>query len=567
MDLTQSKFLVSSSYATSLTESDDLVAAFLNNALAAQNQDTGQYALKGAKRDTYKALQAIFTSYRFVHALSTDTYFYSHADTPNLYLRLTTQFLQNLARDGLFSVGALPDARQITATADTLLTFIRTETPTEDTRFMGITSQLFWDTDTQEFTPDPSSPCFKRLFDNGDLQSSAIIQIDPEALNPALLQAIHRTTYAYLEYSGGDLPEMGASRDLLDDEVVAVLKKANIPDGYIPDFDFFDVWACHDHGVYMDLLKAAATLFMSNKPKKVFALSGLRRNGKTTYIALLHTLLGRANTSDVQLQGLKDFQFTEKLIGTMMNAPDEETPTDKLDAIAIAHYKSIASHEPITLSRKHKEAQFIPTDFTCFMPYNQDPKWKGAGAAACAKRMIIIPFMADLSQYDTAGKDFKKETFTPQMFTELIGVLTAIARYYNDKEMTFSETSMTETEDVNEDVMREYAKAFLEYFDGYDDRTTVWNDYCYWCEKNDYSYKGDSKDDLLRTIKHLSGGAPERTNRAVGLSGKRKVYVYPHHFSGMIFSGDTRVHAGTYNTTISEIHKSFISVVGVLVDG
>lgn len=494
-----------------------------------------------------RCLKVILPCYNFVYVQNTKTVFYSTSDSPNTYKRTTDRLLQNIVRDAYLSIGELPIPRKMNPAIESLTTMIRVEAPTEDTRFMAINDNLFWDTHKSEFTPAPSAPCFKHLFDNADLSSSSIISIDPEHIDEDRVQSVHKEAFRALLCNGGDLPQ---------------------DDKHVPYFAFIATWACGDHGVYMDLLKAAATLFMSNKPKKVFALSGLKRNGKTSYLAMLHTLLGRANTSSIKIEKMGDKHGTEDLARTLMNAPDEETPTDELSDTAISFYKSIASHEPISLEvMREGQNRFITTDFTCFMPYNQDPVWRGNGAAACAERMVIIPFRADLSKFDTAGKDFKRETFTPDMYTDLIGVLTAIARYYNDKEMTFSETSMAETEHVNRgvDQMKEYATEFLKFFCGYDRDSVVFDDYTLWCEENGYSYKGDTKDALIYQIGHL-GGTPRRTNKAINKGEYGKVWVYPICAGTLVMSDQLYISGVFGNISVKDKHERRESIMKVYQD-
>lgn len=494
-----------------------------------------------------RCLKVVLPCYNFVYVQNTKTVFYSTADSPNTYKRATDRLLQNIVRDAYISIGELPSARKVKPAIECLTTMIRVETPTEDIRFMAINDNLFWDTRTSMFTSSPSTPCFKHLFDNADLSSSSIINIDPDYIDEDRVEKVHKEAFRALLCSGGDLPE---------------------EDKEVPHFPFIDTWACGDHGIYMDLLKAAATLFMSNKPKKVFALSGLKRNGKTSYLAMLHTLLGRANTSAIKIEKMGDKHGTDDLARTLMNAPDEETPTDELSDTAISFYKSIASHEPISLEvMREGQNRFITTDFTCFMPYNQDPVWRGNGAAACAERMVIIPFRANLSKFDTAGKDFKKETFTPDMYTDLIGVLTAIARYYNDKEMTFSETSMAETAHVNRgvDQMKEYATEFFKFFCGYDRDITVFDDYTFWCEENGFSYKGDTKDALLYQMGSL-GGTPRRTRRAINKGEYGQVWVYPICAGTLVMSNKLSIGGAFGGLSIADKHREGRSVIKIYQD-
>ena len=74
----------------------------------------------------------------------------------------------------------------------------------------------------------------------------------------------------------------------------------------------------------MDIMRSVAYCFVKKKPVGSYILVGLRRNGKSSFVGLLHTIFGRENTSDVRLSQLGDPHYVNKLKYTMMNAPDEE---------------------------------------------------------------------------------------------------------------------------------------------------------------------------------------------------------------------------------------------------
>lgn len=501
-----------------------------------------------AERQQHAVNIAINQEYDLIRVRATKPYYYYREKGSGTYNRLWEQDLKNIVRDTYLQMGMLPTDKKINDTVRTVESMTEDEISHIGNRIIEVCPGLYWDYGDEHTKPQllelPSGPCFRRLFDNVGFTSPSTISVDATKINPVYVRAVHRNTLRWLDLLDGQLPDK-ADMDEVEDPMLPA---------YI-DFPFIYTWACDDHGLYMDMLKAIASCFMRNKPKKVFALSGLKRNGKSSYLALIHTLFGRGNTSSVRLNQLSDMHFTEQLKDTLVNAPDEEAEISTLKDKDKANFKSLAAHESLFTGKMFSgDADFISSDFMCFMAWNKSPKWEGDGAAACAERTIILPFRADLSKFDTAGRDFKKETFTPQMFADLIGVVTAIAAYYNDKTMTFSDTANVATESINEDAdaPATYAELFGKWFKGYETEQILFNDYTKWCRANNISFKGIDTETLLYTLQQKLG-YPKRTKRNV--NGKQtNMYVVPHQFGDKYYL--------TNSQRITQLHDTVEGIHG-----
>lgn len=454
---------------------------------------------KPSKEEMQQSLvvQKISKEYDIIRARATDSYYIRQMNKEGYtYDKMLERDVTSLVRDAYLALELIPTDKKIKSTVETLKTMVTQEIDAIDTNVIEVCPNLYWDGHIAQLTDMPSGPCFRRLFDNSRYASPSVIKVTLDDTQSGLIKAVHKATYQWLELLEGELPD---PKDVDNED-------KGLP--FLTDFDFIHTWSCGDQGLYMDMLKAIASCFMLHKPKGVFVLTGLRRNGKSTFVDMLHTMFGRANTSAVRLGELSGMHQTSTLAETMMNAPDEEVEVSSLDDVAKGNFKSMAAHEPLLLNVMYSsQPQWVSTDFMCFMPMNQDPEWKGAGAAACMQRTFIIPFRADLSKFDNAGRDFKRETFTDYMFANLIGVVTAIARYYKDKPLKFSNAMESARESVAEgtDNTIEYAKLFNKWFIGYDRAKTLFDDYRAWCRQNNKSYQGDTKNTLLFAVKNICG--------------------------------------------------------------
>lgn len=415
--------------------------------------------------------------------------------------------LRDMVKDGYKALRIPMTATKIKNTVETLKESIEMERKSIDQSLIGIADEWYWDAAAARLTKTPDRPCFVKLFDNSGHDTSGKVIIDTREIVVPLIKKVCDHTLDLLEENGGTLPLPSNSNEV------------DFLDG-IPYFEFIDTWACGNEGVYNDILKAASAVFMKKKPIGAFILTGLRRNGKSTFVKMLHNLLGRANTSSVRLAELHDPHKNLTLLGTLLNAPDEEIEGKDMSEEATADFKSMAAHEELVLPVMYSaQPQPISTDFVMFCPMNDDPEWKGNSASACAQRSLIIPFYADLSKFDNNGHDFEKETFTAYMYQNLLGVLFAYATYYSEHKLTFSSTMESERKAASEtsDSRVTFASLFCKWFVGYTNENIVFDEYKSWCDHYGYQYVGKRK--LMFAIDKIAHGRA-RTN--VVISGTDK---------------------------------------------
>lgn len=443
----------------------------------------------------------ILAKYDIIRVASGDLYYYRSNDANSYtYSKMNDRTMKNIIRAAYKEMRIPASGAKIKNTVDTLKENVENEINSINRNIIEILPGLYWNNGTAQFSDTPDEPCFIRLFDNSDFESQSAIHIDMPEGSAAIIKANYRQTLRWLELGEGDLPDPDDEEAISDDLPFPIT------------FDFIWTWACQSHGTYMDMLKMIASIFMKNKPMGAFILTGLRRNGKSTMVKMIHTLLGRANTSSVRLSELSMKHKNLTLATTLFNAPDEETEGKDMDAESVANFKTMAAHEPLLLPVMYaSKPQWVPTNFVSVSPMNSEPEWKGKSASACMQRSLIIGFHADLSKFDNSGKDFARETFTPYMYQNLLGVVLAIAHYYKDKPLSFSEDMAEARDIINEQVDNkvQYADSFNKWFVGYLDKDLVYADYQAWCKR--HPGKFCSRDELMFAIKEKGGGA-KRTN-------------------------------------------------------
>lgn len=355
-----------------------------------------------------------------------------------------------------------------------------------------ISDNLYWDKQSGEVVRNQSAPVFYRLFDSspGDDKLAYIAPFTEEQ------EKIFWDRY---------------------EQVRNELERGEEVERY----DFLKTWADGSHDVYMDLHRAHAYMFLKKKPLGSYVLIGIRRNGKSTYLKLTHSIMGNNNTSMVQLGELGDDHKVHELRRTLMNAPDEEE--DKAVS-AQGFFKTLADHGSTMLSVMRSNAPVrLDCDFMCFFPMNHTPDWKGSGAGACMNRSLIIPFNADLSKFDKTTNNFMQETFTGDVMADYMGSVFAYAWWYHRHDFDFSHTMRREQSTLEQDLDSciTYFKRFVRYFDGFESFKTVYEDYQYWCQYHEV--KINSRKELKFVFRNIC------MNRVSYRKGKthRSVYRIP----------------------------------------
>jgi hypothetical protein len=407
--------------------------------------------------------------------------------------------------------------------------------PRVDNTIIQVTPTKFWNTENGDLTDTvpKGKLCFRRLF-NTVKSSRHIVKYDDDAFYDygLILEEYVDETFAELTLSKGDLVED-------------------------PDFEFVQTWACHDHGRYMDILRMFATFFMKEKPLGTYILEGNGRNGKSSLIGLIHTLMGTRNTSRLQLAELGNWHKNHCLANTLVNAPDEEKPGTLEDTDL---FRTIADHGDIELDvMRGQKPISISCDFQCVSASNHMPHWEGTDAEACIRRARIIPLRADLSANDNKSFNFEEETYTPERMVHFLGVVLGIARYYMDKDFPESDSVAVQRELLQENMIsyRLYYQEFCGYFGKYHKLREVYDDYVIWCK--DKGFKINKYDEFKEAFNDSREKVSSFNDFKVSLS-----RVYRVSKLRECFYAEWRCPEADNYGTITQMHESGISAISLL---
>lgn len=436
-----------------------------------------------------------------------EIYFRPLDDANSIYRVLTPLDKDELIKNAYrYAYKHSPTAANIKAFGETLESDVDGTIDLMDEMVIKVSKDLYWDRESSVFLEEYDGDCCHQLFNNRPKNMDRV-QVDINDINTDHLESQTERAYKYIkEHDGNFVPVDLRDKDDHYRTFAATLTTEDQP------LNAFWVWANEDLDKFNDLLKAVASNFMRVKPKGAFILIGRTRNGKSSFVEMLHTLFGRASTSEIKLTQLDDPHFNYSLLSSVMNAPDEEDEGKGKEVLkAQAMFKSMSTHCPINVPTFYSQRpQPVPTNFMCYFPMNDTPRWQGTGAEACMRRSFILSFDADLSKYDNGVVDFEKETYTADFYSKLLPIILAFARYFNDHPFKLSETQVKNQQLVNEEVdnVSVYLSQFQKYFPGgYSSVGLMWDDYKSWCESRGLIWK--NKTEFSRKLKVI-GGKPSR---------------------------------------------------------
>ena len=478
------------------------------------------------ERRQNRVIETLNKHFEFVRVLGVgetgQIYYRPNPDDINrdeIYRPLTKLDGITLVRNVYKSLYRTATARKVESTYDTLCLDVDNSIEDINGRYIQVGNGAYWDTDKAQLLYQTPYGCMRRLFDSHPKDE---IRIDINKVY--MVKSIINKVVEYLEAHDG-LIDPNDPSDWVDKD-----------DPWLAPFW---TWANYDADTFNDLLKATACNFMANKPKGAFILIGRTRNGKSSYIKMLHTMFGRNNTSAVKLASLQDPHQNMTLLTTMLNAPDEEDEGKGKELLqSQSFFKSIAAHEPISINVMYSQApQLVSTNFMSFFPMNKIPEWTGSATEALMRRSLILMFNNDLSKYDNNGHNFEKETYTEMFYSSLIPILLGIATYYKDKEMTFSKTLKKNQKSIAEelDSVSTYLGLFFKHFGGYDKPATVWEDYKLWCMELGLRYEASN---VLREKLKIYGDQQD-VRRTVGTERIRYHIVTSHQDLPPFLRGQT----------------------------
>lgn len=168
-----------------------------------------------------------------------------------------------------------------------------------------------------------------------------------------------------------------------------------------------DKMACGDREIRMLLEECIGyTFFRRNELGKFFILTGEKANGKSTFLAMVKSLLGERNTSSLDLKELGDRFKTAELYGKLANIGDDISDEFITNTGVL---KKLVTGDSLNVERKGQD----PFDFSNYSKLlfsaNSIPRMgKGRDSGAILRRIIIIPFNATFSKADPDYDPFIK---------------------------------------------------------------------------------------------------------------------------------------------------------------
>lgn len=165
--------------------------------------------------------------------------------------------------------------------------------------------------------------------------------------------------------------------------------------------------ACGDETVYKLLYQSIGYCFYRrNELRKSFFLLGEKRNGKSTFLDMVSTLLGEDNTANLDLCEIGDRFRTAELTGKLANIGDDIND-EWVSNTAI--FKKVVSGDTVTVERKGKDPYKLRSFAKFFFSANSLPRLgRGKDSRAVLDRLVIIPFDAKFSKDDPDYDPFIK---------------------------------------------------------------------------------------------------------------------------------------------------------------
>lgn len=178
------------------------------------------------------------------------------------------------------------------------------------------------------------------------------------------------------------------------------------PNAYFEDTDqVLNNIACNEPEIRMLLEEMVGyCLYRRNELGKAFILTGSGSNGKSTFLNMLKTMLGKRNTSVLDLKKLGDRFSTVMMFGKMANIGDDISDEFVTDT---AEFKKIVTGETIDAEQKGQpKFDFEPYVKLIFSANNIPRIGKGRDSTAILRRLVIVPFNAQFTK-ESMGDDFK----------------------------------------------------------------------------------------------------------------------------------------------------------------
>jgi putative DNA primase/helicase len=166
-------------------------------------------------------------------------------------------------------------------------------------------------------------------------------------------------------------------------------------------------FACGDNSVLKLLYQSIGyCLYRRNELRKSFFLLGEKRNGKSTFLDMIGTLLGEDNTANLDLCEIGHQFKTAEIEGKLANIGDDINDEWVSNT---ATFKKVVSGDVITAERKSKDPFKLRSFAKFFFSANSLPRLgRGKDSSAVMDRLVVIPFDAKFSKDDPDYDPFIK---------------------------------------------------------------------------------------------------------------------------------------------------------------
>lgn len=223
--------------------------------------------------------------------------------------------------------------------------------------------------------------------------------------------------------------------------------------------------ACGDENVLKLLYQSVGyTFYRRNELRKSFFLLGEKRNGKSTFLDMVNTLLGEENVSNLDLCEIGSQFRTAELHGKLANIGDDINDEWVSNT---ATFKKVVSGDVITVEKKGKDPFKLRSFAKFFFSANSLPRLgRGKDSSAVMDRLVIIPFDAKFTKDDDDYDPFIKYKLREECVIEALIAksIPALREVLADQEFAHCDKvreSLTEFEKSNNPI--------LEFFDELDE--------------------------------------------------------------------------------------------------
>lgn len=140
--------------------------------------------------------------------------------------------------------------------------------------------------------------------------------------------------------------------------------------------------------------------YRRNELRKAFILAGDGSNGKSTFLAVMQSLLGEENISSLDLKELGDRFKTAEMVGKLANIGDDISD-EFIENSAI--FKKLVTGERVSVERKGSDPFEFNNYSKLIFSANDIPRIKDKSGAV-PDRLVIIPFNAKFTVEKTGYK-------------------------------------------------------------------------------------------------------------------------------------------------------------------